>query len=116
MKAQTVEILYAHYLKERQLETQFLSNIEISTPRADAETIVQHVSTELRVKGLDVSKLDGVGTDGASVMTGRKIGVIVRLKEYNQALVGIYCAAHRCALAASQASKSIPQLKKYSEQ
>ncbi|XP_061192620.1 uncharacterized protein C17orf113-like [Saccostrea echinata] len=104
--------------QERQLETletRFLCNIEISTPKADAETIVNHVITELRVKGLDVSKLVGVGTDGASVMTGRKNGVIVRLKEYSPALVGIHCAAHRCALAASQASKCIPQLKKYSD-
>ena len=56
----------------------------------------------------------GIGTDGASDMTGRKSGVVAKLREHTPSLIGIHCAAHRCALTASQAAKQIPQLKEYS--
>ncbi len=65
-------------------------------------------------KGLNVANLVGMGTDGASVMTGRKTGVVVRMREHSPAIVGVHCAAHRCALAASQAANGIPQMAHYS--
>lgn len=108
-------LVYIQYLHERKLQTSLLSNIEILTAKADAETITNHVLTELRMKGLSVAGLVGIGTDGANVMTGKKSGVVVRLREHSPTLIGTHCAAHRCALAASQASKSIPELKKYSD-
>ncbi|KAK6181002.1 hypothetical protein SNE40_008951 [Patella caerulea] len=56
----------------------------------------------------------GISTDGAIVMTGKKNGLVAKLREYSPGLIGIHCAAHRCALAASQAATSIPVLKEYS--
>ena len=72
------------------------------------------VLEELKTKGLDISKMVGIGTDGASVMTGRTGGVIKLLQEHSPSLIGVHCAAHRVALATSQAAKHIPYMKEYS--
>ena len=54
----------------------------------------------------------GIGTDGASVMTGRRNGVVKQLQDKCPSLVGVHYAAHRCALAASQAAQKIPEMEK----
>ena len=53
----------------------------------------------------------GLGSDGASVMTGVRSGVSTRLKADNLYIVNIHCVAHRLALAAAQASDKVPYLK-----
>ena len=55
----------------------------------------------------------GFGSDGASVMVGKKAGVAARIREIVPHLVNNHCIAHRLALAAAQASDSIPYLKKF---
>jgi hypothetical protein len=54
--------------------------------------------------------LIGVSTDGASSMVGNENGFITFLKKDVPNLVGVHCIAHREALAASDASKKIPEL------
>lgn len=56
----------------------------------------------------------GIGTDGASVMTGKRGGVVVKLREYSPSLVGVHCAAHKISLATSQAAKTVPEMDYYS--
>ena len=48
-----------------------------------------------------------IGTDGAATMTGRRSGVVTRLKELATSAVGVHCAAHRLNLAASQAANTL---------
>ena len=55
------------------------------------------------------------GSDGASVMTGRKNGVAARLQRLNCNLICIHCIAHRLAFATSQASESIPYHRRLKE-
>ena len=55
----------------------------------------------------------GLGSDGASVMTGKHTGVGVRLKRLRPALVHIHCAAHRVALAAKAATESVDSVADY---
>lgn len=62
---------------------------------------------------LDMSKLRGIGTDGASTMIGCKNGVVTRLKSLVPSAIGVHCAAHRLNLASSQASVSVPYVKKF---
>ena len=62
---------------------------------------------------LSMSKIVGFGSDGASVMVGRRNGVATRLKSYNPSLISVHCVAHRLALAAAQAADTIPYLKKF---
>jgi hypothetical protein len=107
-------LLYLQYYTDNGLQQCLLDNVQLTEAKAGAETIVNRVLDELKQKGLDVSKMVGIGTDGASVMTGRHNGVVVRLREHSPALVGVHCAAHRCALASSQAAKQIPELADYS--
>jgi hypothetical protein len=71
------------------------------------------VIDELKSKGLDISKMVGIGTDGASVMTGKRNGVVVKLKEHSPSLVGAHCAALRTALATSQAAKYVHEKDEY---
>ena len=46
-------------------------------------------------------KVSGLGSDGASVMVGRKTGVATRLKRNNSSMLSIHCINHRLALGAS---------------
>lgn len=54
----------------------------------------------------------GLGSDGASVMTGRHTGVGTRLKSV-AFLVHTHCVAHRLALCSAQAAKSVKLFDKY---
>ena len=57
--------------------TQFLSNKNLLTTSesANAETIKSTVLTQMAESKLEVSKLTGLATDGASVMTGKRNGI-----------------------------------------
>ncbi|KAH3822977.1 hypothetical protein DPMN_124771 [Dreissena polymorpha] len=57
------------------------------------------VVDELKCKGLDITKLVGLATDGARVMTGRNGGLVTLLQEHSPTIIGVHCAAHRTALA-----------------
>ena len=110
-------ILYAEFVnRDFKKETKFICNAEITTATTDAETIVNVVLAELRNKGIDISGMIGISTDvdRASLMTGRKTGMVVRLREHIPNLIGTHCAAHRCTLATSQAAKYIPEIAQYS--
>ena len=119
-------LVYGQYMVKREVETEnetelknqlemcLLNNTEITECKASADVIASKVLLELRDKGVNVQKFIGIGTDGASVMTGRKTGVVKQLRDQCPSLVGVHCAAHRCALAASQATKDIPEMEWYS--
>ncbi|XP_060589612.1 zinc finger protein 862-like [Ruditapes philippinarum] len=107
-------LMYAQYVTLDGLEYCLLSNKQLTAGSGNADNIVEMVIDELKSKGLDISKMVGIGTDGASVMTGRKNGVVVKLKEHSPSLVGAHCAAHRTALATSQAAKYVHEMDEYS--
>jgi hypothetical protein len=95
------------YVQNGKMATTFLSNIRIQSGTADS--IVKAVVALCRSLGLNMKYLVGVGSDGASVMTGRETGVVVRLRnEFSPYLVGIHCLAHRLALASSDAADDVP--------
>lgn len=70
-------IMYVDYLNNYEKHARFLSNMFIEKSTANAETITHLVLQELKSKGINLQKLIGISTDGASVMTGRLIGVEV---------------------------------------
>ncbi|XP_053406405.1 SCAN domain-containing protein 3-like [Mercenaria mercenaria] len=107
-------LAYIQYLDEDGVKCALLENMLITTSHANAETITCKIKDCLERKQIDISKMVGIGTDGASVMTGSKNGVVKRLKDFAPSLIGVHCAAHRCSLATSQATKSIPELESYS--
>ena len=79
-----------------------------------AQTITKRVSEYVASAELEMAKLRGIGTDGASTMMGRHNGVVARLKSITPSAIGVHCAAHRLNLASSQAGDSIPYVKKFS--
>ncbi|CAI7817243.1 unnamed protein product [Closterium sp. NIES-54] len=64
----------------------------------------------LRSAAIDVSKLVGISTDRASVMTGKDKGLVARIREHAPHLFSCHCIAHREALAMKDAATSNPDL------
>lgn len=111
-------ILYIRYLDYNvtggcSSETNFLSIIGLQ--RANAHAIYDKVLDILRAKGLDLSNLSGLCTDGAAVMVGSKSGVVTCLKQAVPGVLATHCIAHRLALSCSSGADSIPYLLKFQE-
>ena len=56
-----------------------------------------------------------MATDGASVMTGVRVGIITLMKKKNSLMLSTHSIAHCLALASGQAADSIPYVKKYQQ-
>ena len=63
--------------------------------------------------GVKINQCFGIGSDGASVMTGHENGVAAILKRENPYLIAIHCVAHKLALATSQAAANISTVVQY---
>nr|KAG5687561.1 hypothetical protein BaRGS_022865 [Batillaria attramentaria] len=75
-----------------------------------AATIMAAILSFLRTNGIGLDKVSGVGTDGANVMVGRQNCVGVQLQRMNGRIVATWCVAHRLALVAHWAAKTIDYL------
>ena len=93
--------------------TQFLSTKDLLTnsESANAETIKSTVLTQIAESKLEVSKLTGLATDGASVMTGKRNGVASKLREESKLLLSVHCFCHRLALACNDANDDVAYIK-----
>jgi hypothetical protein len=60
--------------------------------------------------GLDVQRMAGFCSDGATTMAGMKSGVAAWLKAVNPRIVVVRCVAHHTALVMSDTAKSSPKL------
>lgn len=78
-----------------------------------AATIKSAIVQTLEEIDVPLEKMCALGSDGASVMLGRKGGVAALLKESVPTLIANHCVAHRLALASSQAAAAVPYLKKF---
>jgi len=79
------------------VEIQFLSahNVLESFDKCDANSISEIIKTELKECGLDISNMNGLSTDGASVMIGKHNGVAAKHREENEKLLNMHCVCHR---------------------
>lgn len=84
-------------------------------PNGTAQTIEAAILQCLADNNVDVTRLRGFGSDGASVMTGRVSGVPTRLKNHSPRMIFVHCVNHRLALAAAHASDGIPYLQRFSK-
>ena len=91
----------------------YLQTVELADGRA--ETIEKALLPCLDNYGLRMDKVSGFGSDGASVMVGRKTGVATRLKRNNPSMLSIHCINHRLALGASQSIDTVKYLHKFNE-
>jgi hypothetical protein len=67
-------IMYAQNFCEKEIKVCLLNNVEIKETSTNAEVLTNKILDELKSKGLNLMNFIGIGTDGASVMTGRKNG------------------------------------------
>ena len=105
-------VLVARYiLPTGDVTTSFLAIVDL--PDGTAESIEVAVVDIAEQKSIDVSRLRGLGSDGAPVMTGVRSGVAKRLKDRFPKLISIHCVNHRLALAAAHAADGIPYLVRF---
>ena len=72
-------VLFFKILVEGKSKIEFAANVEVKDGKA--ETIYAAVPKYLEESNVPVKKLSGLGTDGASVMTGRLNGLAVDSSE-----------------------------------
>ena len=95
-------------------KTRFLKNLSYGKAATILDTL-KAVLAEKRLPHPVLSKVFGLGSDGAAVMTGVKGGVSGLMKKENPMIVNVHCLAHRLALCTSQAATDIPALKGYQQ-
>ena len=77
--------------------TQFLDCVTVRDGKA-----ARVVDVTMNKCGVPMSKVIGVGSDGASVMTGDVKGVNGMTKKHSPFLVFVHCMAHRLNVAVLQ--------------
>ena len=82
----------------------------VSVPDGKALTVVNAVKSVITKFGVPISKVVGLGSDGASAMASELNGVNGLLKQDNPFLVFSHCVAHRLNLAVSQACAGISEM------
>ena len=95
-------------------KTRFLKNLSDGKAATILDTL-KAVLAEKRLPHHVLSKVFGLGSDGAAVMTGVKGGVSGLVKKENPMIVNVHCLAHRLVLCTSQAATDIPALKGYQQ-
>ena len=110
-------VVYVRYLEQAfgrlDARTSFLGLRQLEI--ANSDSIRELVVKLLVEKSLDVSKLAGIATDGASVMVGCRAGVVQQMKALSPSLLSTHCIAHRLALSCGGAADQIPYLVKFQE-
>ena len=106
-------IFYARFLdKQRKVRTAFIGMVEVAD--GCAATIMGVLTKLCEDNELDLEhKLVAFGSDGASVMIGRRNGVSALLKQIAPWIIANHCVAHRLALATAQAADEVPYIKKF---
>lgn len=102
-----ITIMYFDIKKGKIIST-YLKLVEMEA--CDAESIQKAICDTIENKGLDISKMVGLGSDNASVMVGINNGVYTKLKEKVPSLIHIPCVCHSLQLAVSAAaSETLPR-------
>ncbi|CAI7760748.1 unnamed protein product [Closterium sp. NIES-53] len=97
-------IVYLTFFKNRQIACEFFTLLTVE--RCDAGSLFEVLLNHLRSVAVDVSKIVGISTDGASVMTRKENESVARLREHVPHLFSCHCIAHREALAVKDAAES----------
>ena len=85
--------------------TQFLDCVAVRDGKA--ATVVHAVDVTMKIFGVPMTKIIGLGSDGTSVMASDIRGVNGMLKKQHPFLVFEHCVAHRLNLAVSQSCNAI---------
>ena len=83
----------------------------IHLKKADAESIYSAIVECLKQKDLQVSRIMGMGFDGASIFSGKKSGVQTRIKKLAPHALFVHYHCHLLQLACVQAANATPRIK-----
>ena len=108
------EIVYLRFCHMGKIQVHFVAVKNVSKGDSLAISDVILKSMEQYIGHDFAKKVVSVGTDGASVMTGCKTGVVVRIKQQlnRPFIVGMHCCGHRLELAYKDALKDVKLYKK----
>ena len=82
----------------------------VSVRNGKAVTVVDTVDVTMKTFGVPMTKVIGLGSDGASVMASDIRGVNGMMKQLNPFLVFVHCVVHCLNLAVSQACNGISEM------
>ncbi|CAI7909871.1 unnamed protein product [Closterium sp. NIES-53] len=99
-------ILFVTFIRDHRLVTEFMALLMVE--KADAASLLQLLLSHVQACGVDLRRIVGISTDGASVMMGSRSGLVARLRLRIPHLISCHCIAHREALAAKDAADSMP--------
>ena len=95
---------------ENGLPVEHFINI-IPLKKANAQTIYETLVDCLKVKGMQISKLIGMGFEGAATFSGNHNGVQALLKRNSPHSIFVHCHCHLLQLACVQAANSTSGIK-----
>ena len=101
-------IVVRYISKEGNCMTQLLDCVAVRDGKAT--TVVDAVDVTMKKFGVPMTKVIGLGSDGASVMASDIRGVNGMMKQLNPFLVFVHCVAHRLNVAVSQACNGITEM------
>ncbi len=100
----------ARWLHDRKVVEHFLVIIHVR--ETTAKSISDHLIAFLKSLNISLTKLRGLGFDGASNVSGHRSGVQRRLKLHSPSAIYIHCYTHRLQLAAISAAEEHRQVKR----
>ncbi|CAI7856660.1 unnamed protein product [Closterium sp. NIES-53] len=99
-------IVYLSFLRSNTPVTEFFAHLTVE--QCNARSLQAVLITHLESTGLDLKRISGISTDGASVMVGSQTGLVARLRARIPHLAGFHCIVH--SLAAKDAAEAYPNL------
>lgn len=84
-------------------QTRLLELVCLNATDCSASNIFQQFEECLKTKGIPISNIIGMASDGANVMVGERNSFVSRLKFCIPNLIFIKCICHSSALVASKA-------------
>lgn len=93
--------------KARQVVTTFYRIIKVT--ECDAKSVHDSIVNQLKVDGLKIENLIGIGVDGANVMVGKHNSVTAILKRDLPDLIIVKCVSHSLHLCAEKAAELLPR-------
>ena len=106
-------VIYAKAVVQCTVQTHLIALKELPLGEGDASTICSSLMETLAEYGLGIECVAAFGSDGASVMMGKRNGVAARLKQMKPSLVSVHCVAHRLAFAVLEAADQVSPVKQF---
>ena len=102
------EMVYLHTFHKGEVKTNFIKccHIQHGTATGVVNAIQRSAETVMDYNTF-LSKLVAMGSDGASVMLGKKSGVHTLLQEQQPSMISIHCSAHWLELCYKDAIKKV---------